>query len=230
MSSETRKPQKSKTQLTIEIVCCFIIIKLIFLLFNWIEAALQFDSLWWGVAPYLVSTALILMYIKLVEKKPLSSIGLTRVSLPDVTMGLGLGLIMFVIQQIPLVALGIDYSIYAAPPDWSHILIMSIFCIVCVGLSEEIAFRGFILHKSNDLFNSKVIAVIINCLLFYMFHWPPVRFVFGEFFNTTLNTIILCIFLYRSKKKGIAPLIIAHGFYDILSSCLLPVVAYYIYF
>lgn len=133
---------------------------------------------------------------------------------------------MFVVQQIPLLLMKVDYSVFAAEPDWGYIAIMSLYCFFCVGLTEELIFRGFILQKTQELFNHNVISIVINCLLFYAFHWPPVRFVFGEFFNITVNTIFLCIYFYKSKNKSMVPLMIAHGFYDILTSYILPTFLY----
>ncbi len=53
------------------------------------------------------------------------------------------------------------------------------------------------------------------------------QFTFGEFYNLTLNVIILCVYFFCSRQKSLAPLIIAHGFYDVLTSVLLPVFVYY---
>lgn len=49
---------------------------------------------------------------------------------------------------------------------------------------------------------------------------------FGEFYNLATNVVILCIYLFRKKEGTIAPLIAAHGFYDVLTSVVLPVFVY----
>lgn len=217
-----------KLRLTFEIIGCFVMIYMVKAFIDWLPPALNIaDSLWWGVVYFALTTVAILAYVVYVEKKPFRSIGLSRLTVHDFGAGVVLAIIMFCVQQIPLLAIGIDYTQFATPPDWPQLLTSFAYILLCVGVGEEIAFRGFILHKSNELFHSKIIAVFLNCALFYMLHWPPIRFVFGEFFNTSLNTIILSIYLFRSKNQSIVPLIIAHGIYDIFTS-LLPVIVYYI--
>lgn len=164
----------------------------------------------------------------MVEKKPIAYLGLKRPRVSDISKGLILGSCMFLVQQIPLLLMGMDYSVLAAAPDWGNIIRMSFYCFLCVGLTEELIFRGFILQKTQELCKAKTVIIALNCFLFYAVHWPPVRFVFGEFFNIAVNTIFLCLYFYKSKNKSIVPLIVAYGFYDILAAYLLPVIIYYI--
>jgi len=194
--------------------------------FNRIADILNADGLWVGILTYLSAAAVIVLYVVKIEKKPISYIGFKAPALSDIPKGLLLGVCMFAVQQIPFLLMRVDYSVLAAEPDWGNIMIMSLYCFLCVGLTEELIFRGFILQKTQELSNRKIIIVAINCLLFYAFHWPPVRFVFGEFFNITVNTLFLCIYFYKSKNKSIVPLMIAHGFYDILTAYLLPAFLY----
>ena len=218
----------SKPRLLAEIAGCFIVFQLIGTIVFGIADAMPSDSRWWSAVVLVLSIAAVIAYVLAVEKKSLESIGLQRVALRDIGIGFLLGVIVFILQQIPMLAMGIDYKQFASPPDWTQLFIDFVFILVLVGIGEEIAFRGFILHKSEALFHSKAIAVILNCLLFYAIHWPPVRFVGGEFFSTSLTTIVLCVYLYRSKNKSIVPLIVAHYFYDIFVT-LVPTIAYYIY-
>lgn len=213
----------------LEIIVCFFIMPVMAAIFNGLANILKADGLWTGILAYLSSVLIIILYVTKAEQKPLAAIGLKKFSLSDIPSGLLLGFLLFVIQQIPLLMMKMDYSAFAYAPDWGSVIIMSLYCIFCVGLSEEIIFRGFILHKTQELCKIRVVAVIMNCLLFYAIHWRPSGFVFGEFFSTTVNTVILCIYYYKSKNKSIVPLIIAHGFYDILTSCLLPAFLFLIF-
>lgn len=226
-SSEVIKA--SKIKLIIEIAACFILYKLIEFVLDNACGLLRIDGLWVGVLIYFLIVASIMFYVTKIEKRPLSSIGVKPIVIKDIPVGILISCIMFVVQQIPLLIIGIDYKIFAAPPNWIQIAMMSAYCLLCVGFGEEIMMRGFILHKSVTLLNNRLVAVIINCIIFYIFHWPPVRFVFGEIFNVSLNTIILCGYFFLSKRRSITPLIIAHGIYDILTAYLLPAFAYYIY-
>lgn len=221
------KEKTLKVRLLFEIVFCFALMQINVNLFTWIANKWLTDGLWIGVASYLTTIVVIFLYVTKIEKHKIKNIGLKPLSLSDIPKGIFIGICMFIVQQLPMIFIGFNYASYAKAPNWIYIIVMSLYCIFCVGFAEELIFRGFILHKSYKLFNSKIIAILINCLLFYIFHWPPVRFVFGEFFNTTINTIILCILFYKSKNKSIVPLIIAHSVYDILTVYLLPVVVFY---
>lgn len=217
-----------KIRSLLEVIACFFLMALSSNIFSLIANIFDADGLWVGIVSYVLSAAVVLLYVVKIEKKPVSYIGLKKPTFLDIPKGLLLGLGMFLVQQIPLLLMKMDYSILASQPKWGEIFIMTLYCFLCVGFTEELMFRGFILKKMQDLCNIKIIIVIINCILFYMFHFPPIRFVFGEFFNIAVNTIFLCVYYFKSKNKSIIPLIIAHGFYDILSAYLLPAFLYYI--
>lgn len=187
------------------------------------ERYLLSDGLWTGILFYFLPCAALLFYILYLKKEPLSSIGLKKICPADIPKGLLLGLCMFIVQQIPLLIMKADYSAYAMAPDPGRILAVTLYCFLCVGFAEELIFRGFILHKTLAVCPSKFLAVCLNALLFYLIHLTSMQFVFGEFYSLTLNTILLCISFFLSRRKSLIPLIIAHGFYDVLTSVLLPV-------
>ena len=119
-----------------------------------------------------------------------------------------------------------DYSAYAMAPDPAYMTVMLLYCFLCVGFAEELIFRGFLLKKTQDIFSQRWICVAINILLFYLIHWFTMQHTFGEFYNLSTNVVILCIYLFHKKEGTIVPLVIAHGFYDVLTSVGLPVFAY----
>lgn len=217
-----------RIRILFEITICFFLMLVFSSVFSGLASILKTDGLWVGIIAYLVTAAVIILYITKVEKRPISYIGLKAPILTDILKGLILGFCMFIVQQIPLLFMKMDYSVLAAAPDWGNIIIMSLYCILCVGFVEELIFRGFILQKTQELCKLKVVIIAVNCLLFYAFHWPPIRFVFGEFFNIVVNTLFLCLYFYKSKNKSLIPLMVAHGFYDILAVYLLPAFLYYI--
>lgn len=188
---------------------------------------MHLNDLWTGVLSYLIPCAALLFYIRIIKKAPLSSIGLGRFHLQDIPAGLLLGLCMFAMQQIPLLLMKMDYSVYAMQPDPAYIIAVSLYCFLCVGFAEELIFRGFILHKTLSLCGSKILSVGINILLFYAVHFRSMQFVFGEFYNIATNVLLLCLYLFLSRRKNILPLMIAHGFYDTLTSVLLPLFVFY---
>ncbi len=180
-----------------------------------------------GVLMYFIFGGVLILYVRKIEKAPLSSLGLKKIHFSDIAKGLVLGICMFIAQQIPLLILKMDYSAYAMAPDPIYIIIMSLYCFLCVGFVEELIFRGFILQKTLVICHSKTVSILINILLFYAVHFfPAMRFSFGEFYNIAVNVLFLSIFFFKSKDKTLIPLIVAHGFYDTLTSVVLPIIIY----
>lgn len=210
-----------------EIILCFALLASLAFFSHLCENILHIDGLWTGVLSYLIPCAALVFYVGKIEKAPLSSIGLGRFCPRDIPAGLLLGLCMFALQQIPLLLMKMDYSVYAMQPDPAYITVISLYCFLCVGFAEELIFRGFILHKTLSLCGSKILSVGINILLFYAIHFYSMQFVFGEFYNIAANVLLLCLYLFLSRRKSIVPLMIAHGFYDTLTSVLLPLFVYY---
>ncbi len=179
-----------------------------------------------GVAAYWIPCFVLLIYVLKVEKQPISSVGLKPIRAKHVLEGLGLGVGMFIVQQIPLLLMRMDYSAYAMEPDAVYVAVMLFYCFFCVGFAEELIFRGFLLKRTLDIFSQKWVCVGLNILLFYLIHWFTMQHTFGEFYNLATNVVILCIYLFRKKEGTIVPLVIAHGFYDVLTSVGLPIFAY----
>lgn len=179
-----------------------------------------------GVAAYWIPCVALLFYVLKVEKQPLSSVGLKSIRARNVLEGVCLGAGMFIVQQIPLLLMKMDYSAFAMAPDAVYIAVMLFYCFFCVGFAEELIFRGFLLKRTLDIFPQKWVCVGLNILLFYLTHWFTMQHTFGEFYNLATNTVILCIYLFRKKEGTIVPLIIAHGFYDSLTSVGLSVFVY----
>lgn len=193
------------------------------------EIVLQDSGIWAGVLFYLLLGALLIFYVWKIERAPLSSVGLQKICLRDIGGGLLLGTCMFVVQQIPLFLMKMDYSIYAMPPDAVYIVVMLLYCLICVGFVEELVFRGFIFQRTQEVCSSPAVSIGINILLFYAIHWSSVPLSFGGLYSIAVNVVLLSIYLLKSRKKSIVPLIIAHGFYDILTSVILPVVVFLFY-
>lgn len=205
-----------------ELIICLILMASAVFFMNLLEHFLHTEGLLSGVFAYLLPCAVLIFYVLKIEKVPLSSIGLQKLRLRDIPAGLFLGLGMFALQQIPLLLMRINYSAYAMKPAPGYIAAVTLYCFLCVGFAEELIFRGFILHKTLSLCHSRVLSVLVNILLFYAIHFSSMQFVFGEFYNIATNVLVLCVYLFLSRRKSIVPLMIAHGFYDTLTSVLLP--------
>lgn len=223
-----KKKTRDKRKIILEIAGCYFLMMASVMLGR-LEERLEADGLFAGmgfltaILVYLLPAALLLFYVLKIEKAPLSSVGLQRICLRDISGGLMLGLVMFAAQQIPLLLMKMDYGMYAMPPEPGYIVVMSLYCILCVGMAEELVFRGFILPRTQTVCGSGILSVGINILFFYAIHCFSMQFTFGEFYSLAVNTVLLCVYFFRSKRRSIVPLILAHGFYDIMTSVLLPI-------
>lgn len=81
-----------------------------------------------GAAAYWIPCGAVLFYVLKVEKLPLSYVGLKPLRVRDIFEGLGLGVCMFIVQQIPLLLMRMDYSAYAMAPDAVYIVVMVLYC------------------------------------------------------------------------------------------------------
>lgn len=209
-----------------EIGICFFLMLAFTVFVGWLERTMRAVGIWTGILAYLIQGAALIIYVLKVEKSPVTSVGLQKIRFWDILGGLLLGFAMFAAQQIPLLLMKMDYTGYAMQPDPVYIVVMSLYCILCVGLVEELIFRGFILSKTLAVCDSKILSIGINILLFYVIHWSSMQFTFGEFYSIAVNVILLCAYYFKSKHKSIVPLIIAHSLYDILTSVLLPIIIF----
>jgi len=117
----------------------------------------------------LVST-LIVVYtcVKYLEGDPFSKIDLSlKNRIKDIGLGIVVGLLIIGIGFLTLLLLNqitfekIEFS--------AEKLILSIILFIMVALSEEIAFRGFILRNLSNSYSSKK-ALLISAVIFAVFH------------------------------------------------------------
>lgn len=213
----------NKKKCIAEIIICFSLMLFLTVLVNIFG---KDSGLWLGILTYWLPSIILILYVLKAEKKPLSSIGLKRIYFKHIFEGLGLGIVMFIAQQIPLLIIGMDYSSFSMKPDFSYILIATFYCFFCVGFAEELIFRGFLFERTFELCPIKWISITINIILFYAIHWASLPHNFGGFYSIAVNTLILCIYYLSQKEKNLIPLMAGHGFYDTLTSVVLPIFIY----
>lgn len=213
----------NKKKCIAEIIICFSLMLFLTVLVNIFG---KDSGLWLGILTYWLPSIILILYVLKSEKRPLSSIGLKRICSKPIFEGLGLGMVMFIAQQIPLLIMGMDYSFLSMKPDFSYILITTVYCFFCVGFAEELIFRGFLFQKTFELCRIKWISIAINMILFYGIHWASLPHNWGGFYSIAVNTLILCTYYLLQKEKNLIPLIVGHGFYDTLTSVILPVFIY----
>ena len=87
----------NKKKSIVEIIICF---SLMLFLTVFVNIFGKDFGLWLGILTYWLSSIILILYILKVEKEPLSSIGLKRICFKNIFEGLGLGVVMFIAQQI----------------------------------------------------------------------------------------------------------------------------------
>ena len=91
------------------------------------------------------------------------------------------------------------------------------YAIFCVGLGEEIFYRGYLYKKLQDIKNSKWFAIIISSIIFGMGHivgYDNVLQAAPQVLFTAMSGIFYCILREKVRGCTLIALIVAHGIYD----------------
>lgn len=143
---------RNKKKSVVEIIVCFFLMLFLMAFVNILGKDI---GLWLGILTYWISSIVLVLYVLKAERKSLSFIGSMRFSFKNIFDGLGLGIVMFIAQQIPLLIMGIDYSGFSMKPNFSYILITTFYCFFCVGFAEELIIEVFLFEKTLGICNVK---------------------------------------------------------------------------
>ena len=169
--------------------------------------------------------AVVPFIIMLRDKRPLSGYGFCKDHIfKQVLIGLALAVAMSLAFTLFPHLLG--YGEYVDSGKrytflWQFIYEF-VYCVIAVGFTEELIFRGFLYHKFKGVFGTEAAAVIGSSVLFGLFH------IFGGDIGQIVITGILgalfCFCRKKIKDCSTLSLIIMHGIYDALitvwASCL----------
>ncbi len=118
---------------------------------------------------YIVMAGVALLYWKLIEKKPLSEMGLTK-RFGNYFIGAILGVILLALSVAAIVLTGnIEYDGFFENAHIPMILLL-IGGFIVQGATEEILCRGIVLHALKEK-TSVWIAIAVSTILFIMPHW-----------------------------------------------------------
>jgi membrane protease YdiL (CAAX protease family) len=136
-----------------------------------------------GIGFWLLTVALILVVL-FWEKKPLSSIGLKKLTWK--TFAIGFGSAFVIIMSYPLIALlvkalglmGSEEGLEEISkfPTW----VLIIFCIQA-GVVEEILYRSYPMERILTWSKSKSLAIVLPLIIFILLHlpfWGPGHLIF----------------------------------------------------
>lgn len=117
--------------------------------------------------------------VKNVERRPLSSLGLTKRNLlPSLYWGVGLG-IVFALEGL-LTNILKYRGLHLASPDYTPLIFLgSVVLSFVTAFSEEIVFRGYIFNRLWEIWRNEWLANITSAFLFVLIHLPMGVFVLG---------------------------------------------------
>lgn len=126
-----------------------------------------YELIWW------ILILSVVLYVREVEGRPLSSTGFRNVSVWDVLIGLGAGLVILAgiagIYYGLLPALHLSESQQVsqlmATPFWWRLI-----SVIRAAIGEEILFRGFAIERGRELFGSLRIASTLSWIVFTLEH------------------------------------------------------------
>jgi membrane protease YdiL (CAAX protease family) len=173
------------------------------------------EVFWWALF------IAILLYVLVVERKPLSSLGFRVPGISDVALGVLAALVMFmgsgVIFQVVLPALHLNLdrpmTAIGMMPIWFRLL-----TITRAAFVEETAFRGYGFERLTELTGSPMLAGLVTFALFTLAHLSGGGW--GQVVIAAFGGLVLTL-LYM-WRRNIWSTIVAHWLTDGAAFILLP--------
>lgn len=152
---------------------------------------------------YIVIAGVALLYWKLIEKKPLSEMGLTK-HFGNYFIGAVVGVILLTLSVVAIVLTGnIEY--HGIFENVNILMILLLFGgFIVQGVTEEILCRGIVLHALKEK-TSIWIAIAVSTIMFIMPHWSSLfagSMIYGVIgvANLVLISIIFSLLTVRFKS------------------------------
>lgn len=161
-------------------------------------------------------SAILLVYVMAIERRPLSSINLVAPTGKSLLWGLAAGFLMLaggaLFFMVLLPALGLEekqdaVNEIAALPTWFRLLI-----VLRAATFEELTFRGFAIERLSELTGRRWLAAAISLTVFTLAHlafWGWVHLIFVAY----AALILTGLYLWR---RDLAACMIAHFLTDLV--------------
>jgi membrane protease YdiL (CAAX protease family) len=122
----------------------------------------------WLALAFLLSILLVYIFRKYIDRRSFSSLGLHFSSLyPDAITGFALGTFLVICGAVIIYLLkGLEWIDIVSN---SEELFLSSVLLIMIAFSEELVFRGYVLHNLIKSFN-KWLALLISAILFTLLH------------------------------------------------------------
>lgn len=171
---------------------------------------------------YIIIAGVALLYWKLVEKKPLSEMGLTK-RFGNYFIGIIAGIVLIVVSVVAIVLTGnIEYhGLFENADILMIILLFGGFIIQ--GAAEEILCRGIVLHTLKEK-TPVWIAIAVSTVLFIIPHCSSLfesGMIYGVIGVTNLILISIIFSLLTIRFKSIWVACGLHSFWNAILFCIL---------
>lgn len=171
---------------------------------------------------YIIISGVALLYWKLIEKKPLSEMGLTK-RFGNYFIGAAVGVILLVVSVVVIVLTGnIEYHGFFENIDIFMIFLL-IGGFVIQGATEEILCRGIVLHTLKEG-TPLWFAIAVSTILFIIPHWSSLfesGTIYGVIGVANLVLISIIFSLLTIRFKSIWAACGLHSFWNAILYCIL---------
>lgn len=171
---------------------------------------------------YIIMSGIALLYWKLIEKKPLPEMGLTK-RFGNYFIGIIVGVLLLAVSVFAIVLTGnIEYhGIFENADILMIILLFGGFIIQ--GATEEILCRGIVLHTLKEK-TPTWIAIAVSTVLFIIPHWSSLLeggTIYGVIGVANLVLISIIFSLLTIRFKSIWAACGLHSFWNAILYCIL---------
>ena len=171
---------------------------------------------------YIIMSGVALLYWKLIEKKPLSEMGLTK-RYGNYYIGIIVGVILHAVTVFAIVLTGnIEYHGFFENADILMIILL-IGGFIVQGATEEILCRGIVLHTLKEK-TPVWIAIAVSTVLFIIPHWSSLfegGTIYGVIGVANLVLISIIFSLLTIRFKSIWAACGLHSFWNAILYCIL---------
>lgn len=171
---------------------------------------------------YIIMSGVALLYWKLIEKKPLSEMGLTK-RFGNYFIGIIVGVILLAVSVLAIVLTGnIEYHGFFENADILMIILL-IGGFIVQGATEEILCRGIVLHTLKEK-TPVWIAIAVSTVLFIIPHWSSLfegGTIYGVIGVANLVLISIIFSLLTIRFKSIWAACGLHSFWNAILYCIL---------
>lgn len=171
---------------------------------------------------YMVISGVALLYWKLIEKKPLSEMGLTK-HFGNYFIGAFVGVILLALSVTGIVLTG-SMEYHGIFENVDVLMILLLFGgFIIQGATEEILCRGIVLHALKEK-TSVWIAIAVSTVLFIMPHWSSLfdgGTVYGVIGVANLVLISIIFSLLTVRFQSIWAACGLHSFWNAILYCIL---------